>query len=560
MKLPRTLSLVALVCGAGSGACTGQISSAPRRGSPEPSGPAGAPATPGVDVGACSAATLARPRAWRLTNAQLRNTLLDAVGFAPPTLSMLPGETRLDGFANQSDRLSIASLVADYYLRASDELASEVVRRSTELVKCPMASLGGGTCLADFVAAFGARLWRRPLLDSEVGRLTALYTTTAAQAGGPEAGLRTVVQGLFMSPNFLYRSEVGNTQAPGAVAELTQYEVASALSYMLWDSPPDATLVALAEQGKLRDRSVLGGEARRLLAAPKAQGAMHSFLQQWLQIEDLLTADKDPMVYSVYSPQVAADLMEETRLLLASVVFDPSGDRSFRTLFTSPIGFVNARTAPIYGLANVAGATLGRAMLDPAQRRGILTSGAFMAAHADGDDTGPVSRGRYFREELLCDGVPPPNPTDAMFDPQKITPDMTNRERLTAHATNPACKACHALFDGLGFAMENYDPIGRFRTTEKGKPIDPTGSVPLRSGRLLTFESFVDLVDQLARTPDLYQCFSTQYLSYATGRLGDQIDDCEKKRVAGEFERSGYKIDALVLSVVQSPSFIARRN
>src|SRR3954468_8008908 len=133
MKLPRTLSLVALVCGAGSGACTGQISSAPGRGSPEPSGPAGAPATPGVDVGACSAATLARPRAWRLTNAQLRNTLLDAVGFAPPTLSMLPGETRLDGFANQSDRLSIASLVADYYLRASDELASEVVRRSTEL-------------------------------------------------------------------------------------------------------------------------------------------------------------------------------------------------------------------------------------------------------------------------------------------------------------------------------------------------------------------------------------------------------------------------------------------
>jgi hypothetical protein len=555
MKLPRTLSLLALL----SGACTGQISSSRGGTTAEPTPPT-TPTPPSVDVGSCSAATLARPRAWRLTNVQLRNTLLDVLGFSPPTLSMLPGETRLDGFANQSDRLSIASLVADYYLRASDELASEVLRRSAELVKCPMAALGAGSCLTDFLKSFGGRLWRRPLLDSELGRLTALYTSTAGQAGGPEAGLRNVVQGLFMSPNFLYRSEVGDGQAAGAVTALTPYEVASALSYMLWDSPPDTALLALAEQGKLRDQSVLVGEARRLLASKKAQLSMHGFLQQWLQIEDLLTADKDPMLYSDYSPQVAADLMEETRLLLGSVVFDPGGDRSFKTLFTSPVGFVNARTAPIYGLGNVPGTTLGRSMLDPGQRRGILTSGAFMAAHADGDDTGLVSRGRYFREELLCDGVPPPNPTDAMFDPQKITPDMTNRERLTAHATNPSCKACHALFDGLGFAMENYDPIGRFRTTDKGKPIDPSGSVPLGGGRVVTFQNFVDLVDQLARTPDLYQCFSTQYLSYATGRLADQINDCEKKLVADEFEKSGYKIDTLVLSVVKSPSFIARKN
>jgi hypothetical protein len=244
---------------------------------------------------------------------------------------------------------------------------------------------------------------------------------------------------------------------------------------------------------------------------------------------------------------------------LASVVFDNSGDRSIKTLLTAPYGFLNARTAPVYGVANVTGNTLTRTMLNPNERRGLLTSAGFMAAHADGDDTATVSRGRYFREEILCDHVPPPDPKDAMFDPMKITPDMTNRERLTAHAVNPACKACHSLFDGLGFAMENYDPIGRFRTMDKGKQLDPTGSVPLKSGTI-TFNNFVDLIDKLSATPDLYQCFASQYLSYAVGRLPDQINDCERQLVTDDFVKSGYKVDALVLSVVNSPSFMARKN
>src|SRR5439155_26180944 len=154
----------------------------------------------------------------------------------------------------------------------------------------------------------------------------------------------------------------------------------------------------LAGQGKLRDKNVLLGEAKRMLTtSKKAPEAMHSFLQQWLQIEDLLTADKDPMIYTIYNPQVAADLMEETRLLLASVVFDNSGDRSMKTLLTAHYGFLNARTAPVYGVANVTGNTLTRTMLNPNERRGLLTSAGFMAAHADGDDTATVSRGRYFR-------------------------------------------------------------------------------------------------------------------------------------------------------------------
>jgi hypothetical protein len=557
MKLSRLSATAVLACLG----CTGQI---PVSGnpSPDPANPAPPANPPKVDVGMCTAGTLAKPRAWRLTNSQMKNTLIDAVGFAPPTLGMLPGETRLDGFANQSDRLSIASLVADYYLKASDELAAEVLRRGAELIPCQqVARVGMGSCLPDFIKSLGLKMWRRPVTDAEVAKLSTLYMTTSTQAGGAEAGVRNVVQGLFMSPNFLYRTELGNAVAGGEVTYLGDYELASALSYMIWDGPPDATLMGLAAQGKLRDQKVLAAEARRMLAdGKKAPEAMNSFLQQWLQIEGLLNADKDQALYSIYNKQVAADLLEETRLLMNNVLFDAGGDRSFKTLFTEPFGFINARTAPVYGVANVNGMNFTRTMLDPSQRRGILTSAAFMAAHADGDDTAPVGRGRYFREEILCDRVPPPDPKDAQFDPSKVTDDMTNRERLIAHATAPACKACHALFDGLGFAMENYDPIGRWRTTDKNKQLDVTGSVPLVSGTLITFKNFVDLVDQLSKNQEVYDCFAGQYLSYATGRLADQINPCERKLVADDFVKSGYKVDSLVLSVVNSPSFMARKN
>jgi hypothetical protein len=556
MKLSRLSAVLAL---AGLG-CTGQINGNSNGGAPVPGQPNNPGPPPQVNVGSCSVATLAKPRAWRLTKAQMINTLMDATGFAPPSLGMVPPETRLEGFANQSDRLSIASLVADYYLKASGEVAGEVVRRSSDFLKCPISGLGSGSCLSDFVKGFGLKIWRRPLLDTEVAKLSALYGTTAGQAGGPEAGLRNVVQGFLMSPNFLYRTEVGTNFDAGAMTVLTDYELASELSYMLWDGPPDAPLLELAAQGKLRDRKVLAGEAMRLLGtANKAPAAMHSFVQQWLQIDDLTTDDKDAMLFPFYSQQVGQDLMGENLLFFKSVMFDQGGDRSFKTLFTANYGFVNARTAPLYGLANVTGNNLVRVDLNTDQRRGILTLASFMAAHADVDDTSPVSRGRYLREEILCDHVPPPDPKDAVFDQSKITPDMTNRERLVAHSVNPACKSCHSLFDGLGFAMENYDAVGRFRTTDKNKMLDPTGSVPLPSGTI-TFRNFVDLVDQLTKAPELYSCFATQYLSYATGRLPDQINDCEKKLVIDDFVKSGYKIDTLVMSLVNSPSFMARKN
>jgi hypothetical protein len=576
MRLSRKSFFLAGAAAMGLG-CVGQIPSGSNKGpdgKPLPGNNGGGGGTggtnpgdkpppndpPPVNVGDCTSATLGKPRVWRLTHGQLKNTLVDALGFAPPSIDMFPPETRLDGFANQSGKLTIAPLLADDYLGAADELATNVLSRTTEFLACPMTGLGNGTCLGDFIKSLGSKMWRRPLVDTEVSKLTALYNSTVMVAGTPDSGVRNIVKAMFMSPNFLYRTEVGNTTAAGQVTYLTDYELASALSYMLWDSAPDKALLDLAAAGKLHDKQTLVAQAQRLWAAKKTSSALNGFMQQWLQIEALLDADKDPTLYPKYDKTVANDLLEESRLYLNSVVFDAGGDKSFKTLFTGNYGFVNSRTAYIYG-ATSNSPTLAKTTLNGAQRRGLLTLGAFVAAHSDGTDTGLVSRGRYFREEFLCDSVPPPNPKDAVFDPTKITPDMTNRERLTAHTTSPVCAACHSLFDGIGFAMENYDPIGQFRTMDKNKMIDPTGTLPLPSGAAtLTFKNFVELIDQLAVQPDIYSCFSGQYLSYSTGRAAGDISMCERKLVTDEFVKSGYKVDKLVMSVVNSPSFMARKN
>jgi hypothetical protein len=192
-----------------------------------------------------------------------------------------------------------------------------------------------------------------------------------------------------------------------------------------------------------------------------------------------------------------------------------------------------------------------------------LTQAAFMWGHANPDGTHPVERGRYFREEILCEGVPDPPPT-IIIDPAFGDKTLTARERLALHEKEPACAACHALIDGFGLAMENFDGIGRYRRDEVveggAKPIVAGGRVPLPSGPTIEFDDFVGLIDELAKEPDVYACFASQYFDYATGRRPGANNDCEQKAIIDAFAKSGYQVDALALSVVAAPSFMTRKN
>jgi hypothetical protein len=200
---------------------------------------------------------------------------------------------------------------------------------------------------------------------------------------------------------------------------------------------------------------------------------------------------------------------------------------------------------------------LTRTDLDPTQRHGLLTQASFLAAHADQLETSVVGRGRYLREQVLCGPVPPP-PGDFKFNEKVITDDMTAREKFTEHAKNPACSSCHSLFDGIGFALENYDAAGQFRLKDKNKMIDPTGKLDLPLGGQIEFANFIDMIDQIAKGPDAYGCFAEQYLQYTSGKV--ELGDCERAEIAKAFADSGYKLDELALAVVRSPRFVTRRN
>jgi hypothetical protein len=442
------IATLALSLAALGSACVGTIPSSGNNGNGQtpggsPGGPGG-PSSPGgsngpipapgggtvmpppVTVGACNETTLSKPRVWRLTHDQVRNTLRDAFDFAPPAIDNFPDEARIDatnsrnGFANRADELKVSPVLADMYFAAGDELAGNVVANAAKYgITCPMAMLGAGqgACLKSFLQGFGTKMWRRPLADAELTSLTALYTTASGQGSdaGPEAGLKTVVQAMFLSPNFLFRSELGDKKE--GVTRLTDHELASALSYALWDTGPDAQLLDLAKQGRLRDQAVLTEQAKRLMASvPRASSAMHHFVDQWLHTEAVGVLPKDPMVFSMGTKEMADDVKRETQLFFDSVLFD-KGDKSFKTLFTASYSFVNARTAALYGVQGVTGDAFVKKDLDPAQRRGLLTQASFMWGHANPDGTHPVERGRYFREEILCEGVPDPLP-NIIIDPQ----------------------------------------------------------------------------------------------------------------------------------------------
>ena len=548
--------------------CTGSIQDGPGGGKPSPNQPGDPRGGTGASGGtspdptptnACKEIAPGPTRLWRLTHAQLRNTVFETFGIRVPVLDTLPDESRLDGYANASERLTLSPVLMAYYDSGADAVAAEVVKGSATFLKCPLANLGTpgeGTCLADFLRTFGQKAWRRPLTPVELSKLDKLYRGAAAMVG-PDEGLKTVVKGLVLSANFLFRTELGTDQTPGTTTKLTDLELASALSYTLWDGPPDAALMELAIANKLHDPATLKAQAQRLWStSPKARAAFGSFVQQWLETERMTTEPKDTTVYPAFTPQAAKDLEQETRLFIDGVVFEPGGDHTLKTLLTASYGYVNSATAKLYGQTS-SSAALTKTDLDPVQRRGLLTQAGFLAAHADQLETSVVGRGRYIREQVLCGPVPPP-PGDFKFNEKVITDDMTAREKFTEHAKNPACSSCHSLFDGIGFALENYDAAGQYRLKDKGKMIDPSGTLALPMGGDITFTNFVDMIEQIAKGPDAYACFAGQYLQYTSGQV--KLDDCARAEMAKSFADAGYRIDELALAIVTSPRFVTRRN
>ena len=491
----------------------------------------------------------------RLTHREYRNTMADLLGTATnPAAGFEADGPGNSGFETPNN---VGTVNAQMYMEQAALLAESAMTGGRLTVPCtaPANTAAENTCATEFIATFGLRAFRRPVATGEATDLLALFTTARGLGFDFRASLTHVVSEMLQSPNFLYHWEIGDAPptrdaADPTLVNLTPYQIASRLSYFLWESMPDDALLAAAGAGELSTPEGVLAQAQRLLAdRTRSKNALFNFHRQWLHIDNL--EDLAP------GTNLGELLGEELGLFVASVLLE--GDGTLASLLTAPYTFANATTAPEYG-ASVTGAAFARLELDPTQRLGVLMQVPFLRTNGTAP---PVDRGLVVYRQLLCGQVSPP-PLDVP-DVSPPSANLTTRERFSEHSTNACATGCHALFDPWGFAFENFDALGHYRTMEGGKPIDATG-LPLANGARggttpnaidIPFNNAVELVHALAASDEVRWCTARQWSRYMLGRLesGSDAGSIENAYKAAASPATGYSVRDFLLAAVRTKAF-----
>jgi hypothetical protein len=548
--------------------CTGQIGQVNGTAATAPPGaPGGRPAPgpppgPAPDPGGPPGGPVVEPGEAvfrRLTRVEYNNTIRDLLGDASAPANAFPGDTQSSGSGFGKGGI-VAGVDAGRIFEASERIASEAVsKRLDTLVPCktvPAAQADQDQCARDFIASFGLRAYRRPLAVEEGRALFDLYSRQRTEIKHDFPGaIRVVLSVMLMSPNFLYRWELapGAAIKEGGVVRFNSYEMASRLSYLMWASMPDETLFAAAAANKLSSPEQIEAQARRMLTDVRTVDTLSEFFVQWLDATGLPDAKKSPELYKSFTPQLIQAMLDETRAFTADLLL--KGDGRLQTLLTSPRSFVDAGLAGLYRAPGVTGAQLQPAMLDGEQRAGILTQATFLATHAKADETNPISRGKTLADRLLCRDLP--LPPDDIPDPKPPAEGLTTRERFAEHGSNPCAFACHSVIDPLGFAFENYDPIGAWRTVDSGKPVDATGTLEI-DGAPRSFKNGVELARLLGGSTEVADCMARQWFRYALRKKEAPGDQASLRWSQEVFRKANGDLRELIISLTQTRSFSHR--
>lgn len=546
---------LALLC-----ACTGALE--PQPGSPQDltggSTPPGSspsdPFVPGSPIaGGNAQLLLGRTGPRRLTNYEYDNTVRDLLGTSSTPAARFVAE-EAEGFDNVASALGMTPSQFEAYLNAAEALSAETMadpKRKASFLACTPSGADGGSCFGSWLDDFAARAYRRPLRDDEKQSLKEAYARARA-LGEDEAGsMQHVLTALLAGPGFLYRSELAVGDGTQTRA-LDGYELASRLSYFVWSTLPDAELFARAKDGTLVESAVLEAQLVRMLADPRSQTLLDNFAAQWLGWRELAQHKVLSDVYPAFDDALRASMLVEARAFVSEFVF---GTRPLDEFLSAKLNFVDAKLAPLYGVAPTSALTKIEGGLG--ERRGYLGLAAFLTVSSFAQRTSPTLRAKWILEELMCSTVPPPPATVAatLEDSVNNAADIENvRLRLEQHRKDPGCAGCHARLDPIGLGLETFDGVGAARTKySNGDPIDSKGELP--DGTM--FDGPVALSDVLSSDPRFRRCVSRKLLTYALGRsLADEpmlvsaLD--ERSAEAGTFK-------ALLEQVVLSEAFRAQR-
>lgn len=523
------------------------LSCAPDK-APADSGPAAEarPPAPAVAPGA--------PVLRRLTRAQYDASIDDLLGPGLVLPAALEPDHEESGLAVVGAGVgAVSALGVERYEDAALSLAAQVVAdpgRRGRVLPCAPASAADADCAATFAAETGALFYRRPLSDDEVARIAGVVTAVGASAGDFDVGLEFGLAALLQSPHFLYRVEHGLPDAADpSVRRLTGPELATRLAFLLWGGPPDAPLLAAAAAGELDTPAGRVAVARAMLDDPRAARGVRTLFTDLFHLDALDAIEKDPLVYTHASPALAAAAREETLRVVESLALD--GEADFLSLLSLESTFVDRRLAALYGLPAPDLDGWGSVALSrEGGRRGLLGHASILLLESHATRSSATMRGVFVRKTLLCQVIPPP-PADVDTSlPEGSVDAPTLRERIAPHLEDPTCAGCHRLTDPIGLGLENFDGVGRFRSTENGATIDASGE--------LDGTAFADawgLAAAVEGHPNLGPCMVTHLFEAATGRVLAEGEEPLRDWLADGFAANGNVWSDLLLDLIASPGF-----
>ncbi|MEM7155226.1 MAG: DUF1592 domain-containing protein [Myxococcota bacterium] len=493
------------------------------------------------------------PRMLRLlTRREYEATVADLLGIAPPPIDLIPLEATIEHYDNDASAVVTARHV-DAYMELASEVADIAVDQvGATLVGCMPAD---PDCARMFIETLGARAMRRPMADEEVDLYLELFDP-ARTDGDFYEGVRLVLRSMLVSPQFLYRSEVGEPIGDDGLYRLTSYETASALSYGLWGTMPDNELFDAAASGELDSADGIEAHARRLIEHPRGRAQLSVFFTQWLGTGPLLHVNKDEQLYPDFTPEIRESMAAEQRAFVEHVLYEGAG--TVEELLLADYVFVDDTLAEFYGLPTPGSSVPVRVDAGP-ERGGLLMMGSVLASHAHPNESSPVLRGLFVRDHLLCQPPPPP-PPDVDVVPPELDPDATTRERFGQHSVDPACRGCHLLIDPVGFGLESYDGVGAFRAMENDLPIDASGEVAsLEPGAdPIPFDGPHELAQVLAASPTTASCVVENYVRFTSGRTVTPEDQCTIDALNEGLAANGGNLREMFVERVLLDAFVIR--
>ncbi|HTR35305.1 MAG TPA: DUF1592 domain-containing protein [Bryobacteraceae bacterium] len=405
-------------------------------------------------------------------------------------------------------------------------------------------------CARKIIAHLLRRAYRRPIQDGDLETPLSFYQRRRNSKGDFDAGVEAALQFILASPEFLFRFEPDpENLATGAAYRLNDLALASRLAFFLWSSPPDDELINLASQGRLHQHAVLEQQVKRMLADDRSDALVDNFAEQWLFLRNLKNSSPDEQIFPDFDDNLRQAMRQETKLFFQSIMRE---DRSVMDLLTADYTFVNERLARHYGIPNIYGSQFRRVTLTDPDRRGLLGQASILTVTSYPNRTSPVQRGKWILTNLL--GIPPtpPPPNVPALKENGEGKPLSLRERMEQHRANPVCAGCHKVMDPIGFALENFDAVGQWRTSDDGAVIDPSGT--LYNGTKV--DGPVQLRDMIASHPDVFVGVMTEkLLTYALGRGVQYYDMPAVRKIVHDAGANDYRFSSLVLGIAESVPF-----